>query len=261
MKKKSRYEGWTPQQLIAKIEKLEKERYGLVWEDKEEDVAKRCETELPLLQEDHSREIMYDPALPYNILIEGDNYHSLYALSFTHKKRIDVIYIDPPYNTGNKDFKYNDAYVDKDDTYKHSKWLSFMSKRLRLAKHLLKMNGVIFISINEEEFAQLKLLCDSIFGESNYLTTFTIKVRHEDRILKGDKDYHEVVEYLLLYRRSKDHKTLKRELDNTSIDDYVYTIEELNESPSQITLGGKKVCVFAPGEFNIKKALVSLKIV
>ena len=250
---RSKYDSLSREQLIDKIQKLEKERYGLVWEDKEEDVAKRCEVELPLLLEDHSREIICDPALPYNILIEGDNYHSLYALSFTHKKRIDVIYIDPPYNTGNKDFKYNDAYVDKDDTYKHSKWLSFMSKRLRLAKHLLKMNGVIFISINEEEFAQLKLLCDSIFGESNYLTTFTIKVRHEDRILKGDKDYHEVVEYLLLYRRSKDHKTLKREFDNTSIDDYVYTIDELNEFPSQITLGGKKVCVFAPGEFNIKK--------
>jgi len=90
---KSKYDSFSREQLIDKIQKLEKERYGLVWEDKEEDVAKRCETELPLLQEDHSREIICDQALPYNIIIEGDNYHSLYALSFTHKKSIDVIWV------------------------------------------------------------------------------------------------------------------------------------------------------------------------
>ena len=250
---KSQYESLSKEQLIDKILKLEKERYGLVWEDKEENVAKRCESELPLLQEDCSREIVCDPSLPYNIIIEGDNYHSLYALSFTHKKSIDVIYIDPPYNTGNKDFVYNDSYVDKEDTYRHSKWLSFMSKRLRLAKTLLKNSGVIFISINEEEFAQLKLLCDSIFGESNYLTTFTIKVRHEDRILKGDKDYHEVVEYLLLYRKSKDFKTIKRQKDNTSIDEYIYSVIEKTKEPQEQIIGGKKVWIFHPCEYQITK--------
>lgn len=147
MVKESKYKGWTSDQLIAKIEKLEKERYGLIWEDKEENVAKRCESELPLLEEDCSREIVCDPSLPYNIIIEGDNYHSLYALSFTHKKSIDVIYIDPPYNTGNKDFIYNDSYIDKTDQFRHSKWLSFMSKRLLLSKNLLSKRGLIFISI------------------------------------------------------------------------------------------------------------------
>ena len=155
--------------MIDKIQKLEKERYGLVWEDKEEDVAKRCEAELPLLEEDCSREIVCDPTLPYNIIIEGDNYHSLYALSFTHKKSIDVIYIDPPYNTGNNDFIYNDSCVDKTDQFRHSKWLSFMSKRLRLAKNLMSKRGLIFISIDDIEFAQLKLLCDSIFFENNFV--------------------------------------------------------------------------------------------
>ena len=169
MSKESKYQGWTPQQLIAKIEKLEKEKYGLVWEDKEEDVAKRCDSELPLLKEDCAKEIVCDTSLPYNIIIEGDNYHSLYALSFTHKKSIDVIYIDPPYNTGNNDFIYNDSYVDKTDQFRHSKWLSFMSKRLRLAKNLLSNNGLIFISIDDNEFAQLKLLCDSIFTEKNFV--------------------------------------------------------------------------------------------
>lgn len=166
---KSKYDSFSREQLIDKIQKLEKERYGLVWEDKEEDVAKRCEAELPLLEEDCSREIVCDPTLPYNIIIEGDNYHSLYALSFTHKKSIDVIYIDPPYNTGNNDFIYNDSYVDKTDQFRHSKWLSFMSKRLRLAKNLMSKRGLIFISIDDIEFAQLKLLCDSIFSEKNFV--------------------------------------------------------------------------------------------
>lgn len=167
--KNSKYNNLSREQLIDKIEKLEKERYGLVWEDKEEDVAKRCEAELPLLVEDCSREIVCNPNLPYNMIIEGDNYHSLYALSFTHKKCIDVIYIDPPYNTGNSDFVYNDSFVDKTDQFRHSKWLSFMSKRLRLAKNLMSRRGLIFISIDDIEFAQLKLLCDSIFSEKNFI--------------------------------------------------------------------------------------------
>lgn len=169
MEKKSKYDNLSRDQLIDKIEKLEKERYGLVWEDKEEDVAKRCDSELPLLKEDCTKEIVCDKSLPYNIIIEGDNYHSLYALSFTHKKSIDVIYIDPPYNTGNNDFIYNDSYVDKTDQFRHSKWLSFMSKRLRLAKNLMSKRGLIFISIDDIEFAQLKLLCDSIFFENNFV--------------------------------------------------------------------------------------------
>ena len=102
-------------------------------------------------------------------LIEGDNLHALTVLNYTHANKIDVIYIDPPYNTGNKDFKYNDSFVDKEDGYRHSKWLSFMAKRLRLAKNLLSDKGVIFISIDDNEQAQLKLLCDEIFGEMNFV--------------------------------------------------------------------------------------------
>ncbi len=102
-------------------------------------------------------------------MIEGDNLHALTALTFTHEGKIDVIYIDPPYNTGNKDFKYNDTFVDKEDSYRHSKWLSFMNKRLRIAKRLLSEKGLIFISIDENEDSQLKLLCNEIFSESNFM--------------------------------------------------------------------------------------------
>ncbi|MBI5099197.1 MAG: site-specific DNA-methyltransferase [Nitrospirae bacterium] len=110
-----------------------------------------------------SKEIMTNPDKPVNLLIEGDNYHALSVLNYTHAKKIDVIYIDPPYNTGAKDWKYNNAYVDENDAYRHSKWLSFMDKRLRLAKNLLKHNGVLICTIDENEHASLGLLLQKIF--------------------------------------------------------------------------------------------------
>jgi adenine specific DNA methylase Mod len=242
--------------LIKIIEKLEsRKKYGLIWDEEKtkEQFEKESENALPVLKEVKDKEIKTDTTKPINILIEGDNYHALSVLNYTHQNKIDVIYIDPPYNTGNKDFKYNDNYVDKEDTYRHSKWLSFMSKRLKLAKDLLKIDGAIFISINEDELAQLKLLCDEIFGDSNYLTTFTIKVRHEDRILKGDKDFHEVVEYLLLYRKSNLFHPYKRKKDNTSNKDYIYEIKELIKSYDKVIMGDKTVTIFKPGQYEIIK--------
>ncbi len=135
-------------------------------------MAKRCKNELPVLEEDKNKEIVTDKEKPVNILIEGDNYHALSVLNYTHKGKVDVIYIDPPYNRGTGDhFIYNDKIVDKEDAYRHSKWLSFMEKRLKLAKNLLKNSGVIFISIDDNEFSQLELLCDDIFGEKNNIAS------------------------------------------------------------------------------------------
>jgi adenine-specific DNA-methyltransferase len=158
-------------------------QYGLIWEDKEEEVEKLLLEHLPVLKEVKDKfipaqklpntlnQLFEEPEsvtdAPNHMLIEGDNLHALTTLCFTHENKIDVIYIDPPYNTGNKDFKYNDNYVDKEDSYRHSKWLSFMYKRLKLAKRLLKNTGVIFISIDDNEQAQLKLLCDEVFREEN----------------------------------------------------------------------------------------------
>ena len=147
-----KYSHWTKEQLVDEVARLRKrKKYGLVWEDKPEDVVEQCKTELPVLKEVKNKAIAKDKNGPVNILIEGDNYHALSVLNYTHKGKIDVIYIDPPYNTGNKDFKYNDHWVDKEDTYRHSKWLSFLSGRLRFAKNLLKSNGVMFISIDDNE--------------------------------------------------------------------------------------------------------------
>ena len=114
----------------------EQKRYGLVWEDKEEDVEKQLQDELPVLLEVEDKRLPLVEGAPNHILIEGDNLHALTCLSYTHEGAIDVIYIDPPYNTGNRDFVYNDHYIDSEDDYRHSKWLSFMSKRLRLARRL-----------------------------------------------------------------------------------------------------------------------------
>ncbi len=167
------------EQLQKEIERLKKElkkrkKYGLVWEDKPEDVVEMCKEKLPVLKEVKNKEIITGKNKPVNLLIEGDNYHALSVLNYTHAKKVDVIYIDPPYNTGNKDFIFNDRYVDKEDAYRHSKWLSFMEKRLKLAKNLLKDTGVIFISIDDNEVAQLKLLMDhpDLFGENNFVADF-----------------------------------------------------------------------------------------
>ena len=139
--------GRDPHELLKRIGDLERElvevkrskRYGLVFEDKPEEFEARARNALPLLKEVKDLAIE-DPDLtkPANLIIEGDNYHALSCLQFTHSQAIDVIYIDPPYNTGNKDFVYNDRFVDKEDAYRHSKWLSFMKKRLLLARKLLK---------------------------------------------------------------------------------------------------------------------------
>jgi len=172
---KKDYQNWSHERLLHEYkELLNRKKFGLVWEDKKEDVAEKCKDFLPVLKEEKKKEVLTSKNDTNHILIEGDNYHSLSVLCYTHKKKVDIIYIDPPYNKGGKDFVYNDNYVDKDDTFKHSKWLSFISKRLSLAKrYLLKDDGVIFISIGEEELSTLKLLADSIFGEKNFLSYIT----------------------------------------------------------------------------------------
>ena len=196
---RSKYEHYTKEQLLEKIKLLEKQRYGLVWEEKQESVAEQCDRELPVLKEDPLKEIISKDSFPQHILIEGDNYHALYTLNFTHKRKIDVIYIDPPYNTGKKDFKYNDHWVDNEDSYKHSKWLSFINKRLRLSKNLLKDSGVIFISIDDNELAQLKMLCDKVFM-NNFLQLIVWKKRNGP---PNDKPIGNVHEYILVYAKDK----------------------------------------------------------
>lgn len=194
-------EGLTNDEKSTLIELLNKQKkYGLVWENKPEAVEERLREELPVLCEVKERFIpSSDPDAPNHVLIEGDNLEALTALSYTHAGKIDVIYIDPPYNTGNKDFVYNDSFVDAEDSFRHSKWLSFMDRRLRLAKGLLSDKGVIFISIDDNEQAQLKLLCDEVFGRDGFLGNVIWEKTDSPRMdVKGFYTRHD---YILVYKR------------------------------------------------------------
>lgn len=255
--------------LELQIKKLkDRKRYGLVWEEKKEKFDEDSKNALPILREKGGKypDITTDKNKDFNVLIEGDNYHALSVLSYTHKNKVDVIYIDPPYNTGNKDFVFNDYFVDKEDRFRHSKWLSFMAKRLKLAKNLLKKEGVLFVSIDDNEQAQLKLLCDEIFGADNFISN---NIRITTKRVKGDSgDINKIHDYLLMYA-NKDHnvyhklkgnydiykyedkyvkergKYLIRPLDNGSIN-YSEKLDYIVEAPS----GGK---IVAGGDFEARK--------
>ena len=194
----------------------EQKRYGLVWEDKAEEVEKQLQDELPVLIEVADKRLPVVDGAPNHVLIEGDNLHALTCLSYTHEGAIDVIYIDPPYNTGKKDFFYNDSYVDKDDSFRHSKWLSCMSKRLRIARRLLSDEGVIFISIDDKEQAALKLLCDEVFGRDKFVTC----VPRITKLQRSAQEKHMDVshDYLLCYSIKDDFAHItEREFDESSV--------------------------------------------
>ena len=194
---------------LGEIEsELNAKKYGLIWEQHEEAVDVMMRTHIPVFTEDASKEITTSAGGVYNFLLEGDNLHSLRLLEKTHRGRIDVIYIDPPYNTGNKDFRYDDAFVDSNDGFKHSKWLSFLAARLEIAFRLLSETGCILISINDIEYAQLKLLCDDIMGEQHYIGTFIWKSRQnkDNRNITGISVDHE---YILAYAKHEGIRNFK----------------------------------------------------
>jgi len=165
------------EELIEIIQKLKKQKkYGLVWEEKTEEVVQKCKTELPVLEEVKDLAITQDPDGPTNLLIEGDNYHALSVLNYTHAGKIDVIYIDPPYNTGAKDWKYNNDYVDSNDRWRHSKWIAMMEKRLSISRNLLSEKGVAMVAIDDHEVHNLRHLMNDIFGEENYIATICIEI-------------------------------------------------------------------------------------
>ena len=215
-------EGITDDERAALLGLLrESKTYGLVWEDKPEDVEERLREELPVLVErndDKVHSIISDNTdAPNHIIIEGDNLEALSTLAYTHAGKIDVIYIDPPYNTGNKDFSYNDTYVDSEDDFRHSKWLSFMSKRLRIAKQLLSERGFLFISIDDNEFANLRILCDEILSSNNFIASPVRRRRKSQANLS--KNISTIHEYVLIYRKSPDFELNKIEA-NIDLSDY-----------------------------------------
>ena len=218
-KKINELEGLTNDEKSELIKLLRSQKkYGLVWEDKPEDAEQRMVNEQPVLVEVPERAILSDDAeAPNHILIEGDNLEALTALSYTHAGKIDVIYIDPPYNTGNKDFSYNDTFIDRENGYRHSMWLSFMDKRLEISQNLLSSRGTIFISIDDNELSQLKLLCDEIFGERNFIACPVRRRRKSQANLS--KNISTIHEYVLIYRKNIEHELNKVEA-NLDLDSF-----------------------------------------
>lgn len=218
-KKINELEGLTNDEKSELIKLLRSQKkYGLVWEDKPEDAEQRMVSEQPVLVEVPERAILSDDAeAPNHILREGDNLEALTALSYTHTGKIDVIYIDPPYNTGNKDFSYNDTFIDRENGYRHSMWLSFMDKRLEISKNLLSSRGTIFISIDDNELSQLKLLCDEIFGERNFIACPVRRRRKSQANLS--KNISTIHEYVLIYRKNIEHELNKVEA-NLDLDSF-----------------------------------------
>ena len=220
-------------ELVDLVKKLRsKKKYGLVWEDEKtrEHFDFDPRTSMPIFTENQKKRIKDKNKKKSNFLIEGDNFFALNLLRYSHSNKIDFIYIDPPYNTGNKDFKYNDSYVDREDTYRHSKWISFMYKRLELARDLLSDQGVIFVSIGDDEQANLKLLMDEIFGENNFINCVP-------RLAKTSSDrgtfYAPSKDYLLVYK----HPNRTEKFNDVLDEEYINRFKGTDERGSYATVG------------------------
>lgn len=227
------FESMTKDELVEYIRNLNESwtwKYGLI-RDKEkhpEQIVVDCDKKIPVLKEISEKNI--NNWWEDNFLIEWDNFHALNVLNYTHHEAIDVIYIDPPYNTGNEDFMYNDKYIDVDDAYRHSKWLNFMSKRLKLARELLKDDWFIMISIDDNELFQLKLLCDKIFWSNNYINTIVIKTKAVSWASWGWEDIRmkKNYEFILLYSKKYDDVNLDIPKTRINLIDYIQEHKENN---------------------------------
>lgn len=183
--------------LKSQIKKLQKNYLGLVFEEKSEDIVIQCQKNIPILKEVKSKRVISkNEKLPNNLLIEGDNYHALSVLNYTHKKKVDLIYIDPPYNTGARDWKYNNDYVDENDAYRHSKWLSMMNNRIKIAKGLLKDDGVLIVTIDKHENATLLMLLGKIFSMHD-ITTVVIEHNPKGLPSRNFSDSHEYAHFVI----------------------------------------------------------------
>ena len=188
--------------LLSYLSELEKDvngkKYGLVFEEHREEIDEVLDTHTPVLTED--ADLFIDHGGQMNFLLEGDNLAALKLLEKTHRGKIDLIYIDPPYNRGKTDFVYDDDFVVNEDTFRHSKWISFMKSRLEAAKRLLTEAGLVFISIDDNEVAALKLLCDEVFGADFFINLFVWQRNSSAKTEKGKFTVN--TEYVLLYAKS-----------------------------------------------------------
>ena len=216
---------------------LRDKKYGLVWEEHSERVDEMLEENIPIFTEDADRKITALPDAPYNFILEGDNLQSLYLLQKTHRGRIDVIYIDPPYNRGKDDFVYDDDFIDRNDTFRHSKWISFMTTRLKIARELLSEKGLLFVSIDDNELSSLKMVLDEIFDESCFINLFVWQRNSSAKTEKGKFTVN--TEYVLLYAKSSKYS--------------------LNDAYKPLSVASMKLFKFDDGDGRGKYQTVSLQ--
>lgn len=248
--------------LLSYLSDLEKDvngkKYGLVFEEHREEIDDVLATHTPVLTE--QSDLFIDNGGEMNFLIEGDNLASLQLLEKTHKGNIDIIYIDPPYNTKNKDFIYDDSFVDSVDTFRHSKWVSFMIPRLKSAKSLLKTNGVVFISIDDNEQATLKLICDEIFGEYNFVSQLVWEKKKKGSFLSNS--ITNIKEYVLVY--AKDITAFNGLIGqvNTNTETYpcinAVNKREIRHIPKGIKSNYKELNYFLPAGTEISDTTMSI---
>lgn len=253
-----------------------RERYGMDWPGKK-DALKLIQTPTyATLKPSREESVNFDTT--ENLFIEGDNLEVLKLLQKSYYGKVKMIYIDPPYNTTN-DFIYPDNYSESLETYLtfaglmdsegrkfstsipnegrlHTRWLNMLYPRLYLARNLLSEDGVIFVSIDDNEVANLKQLMDQVFGEENYLATHYIQVRFADKTLAEKNDYQKLIEQVLIYQKGQ--HTPRKSGDEYSVDKFCWEIKEKGTG-KKMTLGGKEVTAFSPTEYEITRVPASLK--
>lgn len=224
---KPTYEDYSREDLIRLIrERDRKPRFGLVWERDEIEHDRSVNSDFVALDLDTSTSYGEGPYSSF--VIEGDNFDVLRYLRMTHSGKVKCIYIDPPYNTGNRDFIYNDRFVEKEDLYRHSKWLEFMYRRIVLAKDLLTEDGAIVVSIDDNEVFHLGLLMDQVFGEHNRIATCVWQKRYSRENREAIGDVHE---YILIYARDPD--LFKRTRNKIPLDEAQAKVYRNPDNPNE----------------------------
>lgn len=260
------------QELSKEIVEGNQERYQFTWPDKKQAIRLANAPTSMTLRPCREESVDFDNT--ENLYIEGDNLEVLKLLREDYLGKIKVIYIDPPYNTGN-DFVYEDDFSQVLSEYIgisgqlddvgnrlaqntesngrfHTDWLNMIFPRLKVARDLLSEDGVIFISIDDNEVENLKKVCDEIFGSDNYQATMTVQVRYGEKSLNEEKPFKPMLEYVLVYAKNANYFNPNRPAEQYGLDKFVYEIKELT-SGTPLTINGQDVVLFKKGEWDVIK--------
>lgn len=265
-------------QLLGGVIDEREEKYGLNWHGKRDARRLALTPSTGTLRPSPEDSVDWDTT--QNLMIEGDNLEVLKLLQKSYAGKVKLIYIDPPYNTG-KDFVYSDDFTDNIRNYLeltgqiegrrkitsnadtsgrfHTDWLNMMYPRLKLARNLLQDDGIIFISIDENEFSNLQYLANEIFGEENLLSVHHFQVRYENKSLNERKDFQELIEYVLIYAKDKDACRINRPFEEYSLDKFVFTINHKDQPTKSFVHDGKQVDVWARDSFSITESTPSIE--